>query len=100
VIEPFATDRLCLRPITLADVDEIVALDADPEVMRYINGGKPTPRDEAERIVARSVGHRWMACERDSDAPHGGADTPPKALVRWSISRSPTSKRRRCGRTR
>ena len=67
MIEPFATDRLCLRPITLADVDEIVALDADPEVMRYINGGKPTPRDEAERIVARSVGHRWMAFERDSD---------------------------------
>jgi RimJ/RimL family protein N-acetyltransferase len=68
VIEPLATERLRLRPITLADVDHLVALDADPAVTRYINGGQPTPRDEAVRIVERSVGHRWLAFERDDDA--------------------------------
>jgi RimJ/RimL family protein N-acetyltransferase len=46
----------------------LVALDADPEVMRYITGGKPSPRDEVERIVRRSLGHRWVAFERDGDA--------------------------------
>src|SRR5437588_695520 len=30
------------------DVDNVVALDSDPEVMRYISGGLPTPREEIE----------------------------------------------------
>jgi RimJ/RimL family protein N-acetyltransferase len=67
VIGPLATERLHLRPVTLADVDLLVTLDSDPAVMRYITGGKPTPRDEAERIVARSVGHRWLAFEHGGD---------------------------------
>jgi len=67
VIEPATTARLALRPITTDDVDLIVALDADPEVMRFINGGRSTPPDEAARIVQRSRGHRWMAFERDGD---------------------------------
>ena len=28
------------------DLDDLVALDGDPAVMRYITGGAPTPRDE------------------------------------------------------
>jgi RimJ/RimL family protein N-acetyltransferase len=63
VIEPLSTERLDLRPVTLDDVDRLVTLDADPEVMRYINGGTPTPRDEARRILERSIGHRWLAFE-------------------------------------
>jgi RimJ/RimL family protein N-acetyltransferase len=68
VIEPVATARLALRPITTEDVDLIVELDSDSEVMRFINGGRPTPRDEAARIVERSLGHRWLAFEREGDA--------------------------------
>jgi RimJ/RimL family protein N-acetyltransferase len=45
------TDRLILRRFTEQDVDLLVDLDADPEVMRYINGGRPTPRTEIERNV-------------------------------------------------
>ena len=40
------TDRLILRRFTEDDLDDIEALDADPAVMRYINGGRPTPREE------------------------------------------------------
>lgn len=40
------TERLVLRRFTLDDLDDLEALDADPEVMRYINGGRPTPREE------------------------------------------------------
>jgi RimJ/RimL family protein N-acetyltransferase len=40
------TDRLVLRQLTMDDLDDIEALDADPDVMRYINGGRPTPREE------------------------------------------------------
>jgi RimJ/RimL family protein N-acetyltransferase len=60
------TARMRLRPITLDDVDLLVALDSDPEVMRYISGGKPSAHAETERIVQRSLGHRWLGFERDT----------------------------------
>jgi RimJ/RimL family protein N-acetyltransferase len=44
------TERLILRRFTPADVDLLVELDSDPEVMRFLTNGKPTPyakvRDE------------------------------------------------------
>ncbi|MEU4541031.1 GNAT family N-acetyltransferase [Streptosporangium sp. NPDC023825] len=39
------TDRLVLRPFTEADADHLLALDSDPDVMRFINGGRPTSRE-------------------------------------------------------
>jgi RimJ/RimL family protein N-acetyltransferase len=38
------TERMLLRRFTPDDVDELVALDGDPAVMRYLTGGRPTPR--------------------------------------------------------
>jgi RimJ/RimL family protein N-acetyltransferase len=58
------TPRLALRSLSVDDVDDLLALDADPEVMRYINGGRPTPRAEMVEIVQQSLGHRWVAVER------------------------------------
>ena len=40
------TERLILRRFTRDDVDNLVELDGDPQVMRFINGGRPTPREE------------------------------------------------------
>jgi RimJ/RimL family protein N-acetyltransferase len=45
------TQRLRLREFTVDDVDRIVALDSDPEVMRYISFGAPTPRETIEARV-------------------------------------------------
>jgi RimJ/RimL family protein N-acetyltransferase len=42
------TERLALRAFTMADVDLVTELDSDPAVMRFINGGRPTPRAEIE----------------------------------------------------
>jgi RimJ/RimL family protein N-acetyltransferase len=39
------TDRLILRNLTQDDVDNLVKLDSDPEVMRFINGGIATTRE-------------------------------------------------------
>jgi RimJ/RimL family protein N-acetyltransferase len=39
------TDRLVLRPFTPHDADHLLALDNDPDVMRFINGGRPTNRE-------------------------------------------------------
>jgi RimJ/RimL family protein N-acetyltransferase len=48
------TQRLQLRQFTLADIDHVVALDSDPEVMRFISYGAPTPRDVIEQRVLPS----------------------------------------------
>jgi RimJ/RimL family protein N-acetyltransferase len=39
------TPRLIMRQFTKDDVDNLFELNSDPEVMRYINGGRPTPRE-------------------------------------------------------
>jgi RimJ/RimL family protein N-acetyltransferase len=67
------TDRVRLRRLTPADLDNLIGLDADPEVMRYISGGRPTPRAVvAHRVLpaflgyyARSAGFGfWAAIEK------------------------------------
>jgi RimJ/RimL family protein N-acetyltransferase len=67
------TDRLLLRRFTGADIDNLVSLDADPEVMRLLTGGRPTPRDvvECELLPALLQDYdrfdsfgRWAAVER------------------------------------
>ncbi|MGD9713944.1 MAG: GNAT family N-acetyltransferase [Thermomicrobiales bacterium] len=45
------TERLILRRFTDADVGNLVDLDSDPAVMRYITGGPATPREEIETDV-------------------------------------------------
>jgi RimJ/RimL family protein N-acetyltransferase len=51
------TARLRLRRFTPDDVDRLVELDSDPEVMRYITYGVPTPRVSYENGILP----RWLA---------------------------------------
>ena len=45
------TERLVLRRLTADDALNLFELDSDPEVMRYLSGGAPTPRDLIEREI-------------------------------------------------
>jgi RimJ/RimL family protein N-acetyltransferase len=45
------TNRLTLRAATPDDVDNLYTLNSDPAVMRYINGGQPTPRQEISDTI-------------------------------------------------
>lgn len=40
------TEHLKLREAVEADIDDLLELDSDPEVMHFITGGLPTPREE------------------------------------------------------
>jgi RimJ/RimL family protein N-acetyltransferase len=40
------TGRLVLRSFTEGDIDHLYELNGDPDVMWFLSGGKPTPRDE------------------------------------------------------
>ncbi len=51
------TDRLLLRPFTLDDVDAYyTAIRSDPDVMRYLPGSEPRPREDAERYRFKKAG--------------------------------------------
>ena len=69
------TERLALRRFTEADVDNLFDLDSDPEVMHYINGGRPTPRDVIrDEILPRFLNYYerfagfgfWAAIEKST----------------------------------
>lgn len=51
------TARVRLRQLADRDVEDLVKLNSDPEVMRYL-GGAPAPREEAEAGVARTRMYR------------------------------------------
>jgi RimJ/RimL family protein N-acetyltransferase len=69
------TERLLLRQLTTDDVDNLVELDSDPHVMQFINGGRPTPREEIQNdLLPAYLGYYerfagfgfWAAVERSS----------------------------------
>ena len=59
----FETARLRARRFTPADVPLLVELDSDPEVMRYLSGGRPTPEAVVrERILPRILAEYDRRC--------------------------------------
>lgn len=69
------TDRLVLRRFTAADVELLAGLYSDPDVMRFISGGRPTPREEVQdEVLPRFLGYYerfpgfgyWAAIEKSS----------------------------------
>ncbi|MGI5271244.1 GNAT family N-acetyltransferase [Nonomuraea sp. CA-218870] len=64
------TERLALRPLTPDDADEIVRLHNDPDVMRFLNGGKPTPRETIvrETLPRMTTTGFFAALERSTGA--------------------------------
>jgi RimJ/RimL family protein N-acetyltransferase len=45
------TERLVLRRFREDDADNLFHLDNDPDVMRFLSGGRPTPRDVIETDI-------------------------------------------------
>jgi RimJ/RimL family protein N-acetyltransferase len=69
------TERLLLRRFSEADEDHLFDLDSDPEVMRFLTGGTPTPRELIQheilprflRSYERAAGFGfWAAIEKAS----------------------------------
>ncbi|MEP7181181.1 MAG: GNAT family N-acetyltransferase [Betaproteobacteria bacterium] len=70
------TLRLDLRAFVAADLDDLVRLDTDPRVMRYISGGKPAKPDGIVATLKRILRYPtlypdlgiWHATRRDNGA--------------------------------
>jgi ribosomal-protein-alanine N-acetyltransferase len=79
LIPEVRTDRVLLRGIQPEDVDAYYqALFADPEVMRYLPGGEPLPKERLDGLVERSHAHWqehgygvWVACDGADGAVMG-----------------------------
>jgi RimJ/RimL family protein N-acetyltransferase len=53
------TSRLLLRPFTPDDVELLFDLDSDPQVMRYLTGGAPTPRAAIQNEILPAFLHSY-----------------------------------------
>ncbi len=65
------TEHLIFRPLELSDLDELTALYADPEIMRYLGG--PRSKDEVARVLNGYIreyqiyGHSFFATIHKKD---------------------------------
>lgn len=76
MLPTLCTERLLLRPVTHDDLGTLVALNSDPEVMRFLLGRAATPVETAEewdrRLTRQSDPSRglgyWLGLEGDDVA--------------------------------
>lgn len=62
--EPLATKRLVIRPFREADVDDVVVMESDPEVIRYLYWEE---RGREEVLAATRERMRLVSLQRDDD---------------------------------
>ncbi len=53
------TERLILRPRTMADIEANLAMDMDPDVHRFIWGNSPPGRESRRRILHDQIATDW-----------------------------------------
>jgi ribosomal-protein-alanine N-acetyltransferase len=54
------TDRLRLRPFTMDDLDDYhTQIYSDPDVTRFLPGGKPRPKEGTQVVLEFSIKHGW-----------------------------------------
>src|SRR4029078_7374717 len=78
------TERLRLRMLRDSDLDDLAALFADPDVMRYVGTGKPADRTEAQTALTSIVVH-W---NRHGFGPWAIEDKTTKEFVGYGGLRS------------
>ena len=82
------TERLGLRRFEPRDLESIVALDGDPLVMHFINGGTPVPRERIERDFHPRLVEGWdPLCERDRRTVYCACERHSGAFVGWFFAK-------------
>ncbi|MFQ4138872.1 GNAT family N-acetyltransferase [Nodosilinea sp. PGN35] len=84
------TERLMLRPCTLADLDAVHALWTDPEIRRFLFDDRNLSRQEASDFLAASDENfaqqgygLWLFFERPSSDEKQGDERQGDAILRW-----------------
>lgn len=93
----FNTARLILTPSAPTDAAELMSLETDPEVMRYLNGGHAVdhskPQLDMGFYMPRGIeDHTWTARRKDTNSFVGwfffGPDSPRVAELGYRLCRS------------
>jgi RimJ/RimL family protein N-acetyltransferase len=63
-VEYLSTERVRLRQPEESDAEFLLELDSDPEVMRFLTGGRASTPEEVEATIARIVDYRERFSER------------------------------------
>lgn len=95
------TGRLILRPFTAADAPAYAAMNADPDVARYLGNGSALSAEDAWRHMAMLIGHwqlrgfgMWAVAELERPellVGRVGAHQPegwPEFEIGWALARS------------
>lgn len=75
------TERMILREFTLDDVDNLVDLDSDPQVTKYINGGLPSSKEYIQESVMPRIMDYYARLDRQGIWAVEGRDT--KEFIGW-----------------
>ena len=99
IIPEVLTERLIMRGFSDADLDELAAISADPEVTRWVGDENGLSREESWRRMAYWLGHwvlrgfgQWALIERDTGTLVGRAgllrpEGWPGLEVGWLVAR-------------
>jgi RimJ/RimL family protein N-acetyltransferase len=97
---------LLLRRFTEADADNLFDLDSDSEVMRFLTGGKPTPREVIRNETLPRFLHYyerfegfgfWAAIEKSTGGFWGGSSSGRRRAMALVRSSSATAQEIRLG---
>ena len=93
------TERLLLRPLQEADLDELCALYADPEVMRFLGNGETRNRAQTAERLYRTLAHWekygfgiWVVCDKTDGrwlgrCGYGNLHEYPDMEMAWTLHR-------------
>ena len=87
---PLETARLRLRHLTPADATDLADLHGDPEVMRFIDDGRPVPRATVERDTLPAI-LREYATRPTGLGRFAADDRATGEFLGWFALRPPTS---------
>ncbi len=74
------TERLILREFLDEDLDDLMALDNDPEVMLHINEGRPRSREEVQAFLV----HCRASCSANPGFGYWAAlELPTREFIGW-----------------
>ncbi|WP_275415521.1 GNAT family N-acetyltransferase [Micromonospora sediminimaris] len=62
---PIRARRLTLRPVTMADLEDVYAYQRRPDVCRWMLGSEPRSREQSQKSVAAMTGEDGLRVEGD-----------------------------------
>lgn len=74
---------MTLRPVAADDRSLLLELDSDPDVMRFLSGGKPSTSTEIDDVIGKSIGSRWLGFLNQNESADRSPNFADDRFVGW-----------------